>query len=266
MSINKQVLIQNLMKIRGTIVHYSPEILTGLATAGVVGTVIATVKGTLVATTILEDMKSEQADFEYDETPEIPKKDVVKACWKCYIPAAIMGTTTVACIIGSNRISASRNAALSALYGLSEAAMKEYQDKVAEKFGEKKESEIRDEIAQDTLMKNPVDKNFIIQTGKGDTLCYDRFSGRYFMSDYEAIRKAQNDINEEIGLYCAAMLNQFYALIGLDDIPMGESIGWDIECPLRVHFASKLTTDNRPCVVVDFDMPKQIFGGLLGSY
>ncbi|MFR8351429.1 MAG: DUF6353 family protein [Blautia obeum] len=44
---------------------------------------------------------------------------------------------------------------------------------------------MKDAVAKDKVEKNPVVTREVIITEKGNTLCYDAISGRYFKSDIE---------------------------------------------------------------------------------
>ena len=61
--------------------------------------------------------------------------------------------------------------------------MKEYQAKVVETLGEAKARKIKDEIAKDKVKNDPISNKEVIITGKGDMLCYDVLSGRYFKNN-----------------------------------------------------------------------------------
>lgn len=228
----------------------SPTILTGLAVAGFVTTVIFAVKATPKALEILEQERIMRRD--YDGGKEITKRDVISLTWKTYLPTFLMGATSISCIIFANHINLRRNAVLSSLYAISETTLKEYQNKVIETIGENKERKIRDEIKGDKIKNNPPDSNPIIITGKGDTLCYDVLSGRYFKSDIEDIRKVENETNKKLLSNMWVSLNEVYSDLGLDQIDLGRDIGWDVDKMLEFNFTSKLTEDGRPCLVIDY--------------
>ena len=168
---------------------HGPAILTALGITGMVGTTVLAVKATPKALDLIENKKEE---LEKDSLTAI---ETVKATWKCYIPAAITCTTSIACLIGASSVNAKRNAALATAYKLSESALIEYRDKVVETIGEKKEQTVRDAIAKDHVDRNPVTNNEVIITDKGYTLCYDELSGRYFYSDIEKIKKGEYNDN-----------------------------------------------------------------------
>lgn len=185
-------------------------------------------------------------------TEGVSKKDIIKLVWKEYLPTAGMVVVSTACIIGSHAIDLKRSAALASLYALSVSDLNEFKKKTQELIGEKKTREIKDGIAKDRITKNPKSKNEVIITGNGDSLCYDAYSGRYFMSNIEKIRKVENDCNQMLLSNMWVSLNEVYYELGLDTIKMGDDIGWNADNFLDFDFSSQLTDDGRPCLVVDY--------------
>lgn len=233
----------------------SPTILTGMGVAGLVGTVVLAVRGTVRA----RDLYAQEIDWRYnnfegvEEVPFPTPKEVIELTWKEYIPTAISGAFTIACMIGSNHISSRRNAALVSLFTLTEKALREYEQKVVETIGEKKEALIQGDIAQDKLNADPIEDKTIIVTGQGDFPCYDVFSGRYFFSNIEFLRKKENEFNQRLLRELWLPINDFYYEIGLDQIDMGQEMGWIAERQLmELKFSTKLTTDGKPCLVMDY--------------
>lgn len=227
---------------------HSPEILTGIGIAGMVGTTIMAVKATPKAVAIIEERKREEG--------EITPVEIVKATWKCYIPAAITGVASAACLIKAVSINTRRNAALLTAYNLSKNALAEYHDKVVETIGERKEKIIHDEIAKDKMEKDPVSTHEIIMTDRGTTLCYDAMFGRYFISDMDAIKRAINNINADIfsgNMY--ASLNDFYDELDLKHVDIGDRLGWNMDDKgLEVLFSSTIAEDGRPCLVMSYNI------------
>jgi hypothetical protein len=227
-----------------------------LAVAGLVSTVVLAVKATPKAMELIDDEMQERAyiqETEGDTTP-FTTMDYVKTTWKCYIPAAVMGSVTIACFVGANSINLKRNAALASLYSLSETALKEYQSKVVETIGEKKEQKIRDEVAAERIEKDPKSNKEVIITGKGDVLCYDVISGRYFKSDIERIRRLQNEFNQTLISQMWISLNDVYYELGLKGIKIGDDMGWNSDSLIEFDFSSQLADDGTPCIVVDYSV------------
>lgn len=235
---------------------HSPEILTGIGIAGMLSTTVLAVRATPKALMLIEEKKREKKFA--GEQPELTKVEIVKTAWKPYIPAAVTGVASVACLVGASSVNARRNAALAAAYALSETTLADYKEKVVETLGEKKAQEVKDAIAKDQIEKNPPSKSTVIATDKGETLCYDSISGRYFKSDIEYIRRAGNNLNERLLFDTHISLNEYYDEIGLEEIfPMGEDLGWTVDPDsankglIEFDFSSQLT-EGTPCLVVGF--------------
>lgn len=228
---------------------HSPEILTGIGVAGMIGTVIMAVRATPKAIILLDKKKEET------QTEKLTFTETVKTAGFCYIPTAITGVLSAACIIGASSINYKRNAALATVYALSETAFSEYKDKVVEIIGEKKEQTVRNEVLKDKVNNNPVSKNEVILTEKGDTLCYEPLSGRYFKSDIDKLRKSENELNKTMLNSDYITLNDFYNEIGLDNIGIGDELGWSISKTgyINMRFSSMLADDGTPCLVLDYN-------------
>lgn len=228
-------------------VKHSPEILTGIGIAGMITTTVIAVRATPKAIRLLDEEKKVQ------NTDKLKLVDVVKTTWKCYIPAGITGTISVICIISASSVNHRRNAALTAAYTLSESTLREYRKKVIETIGDKKEETIRDAVAKECLERTPVENKEVIITTKGDTLCFDVISGRYFKSDIDKLKKVENELNYQMRSEMYISLNEFYYAIGLDPIKVGDDLGWNInDGYIDLNFSSQLATDGTPCLVIDY--------------
>lgn len=236
--------------VRRVMKKHGPEILTGIGIAGMLGATVMAVKATPKALRLMEAKKEEL------EVDTLTPVETVKTCWKCYAPTVITSVTSVACIIGASSINMRRNAALLTAYTISESALKEYHDKVVETIGEKKESLVRDAIAKDKLDNDPVTNHDVIITGKGDTLCYESVSGRYFKSDIEKLKQIVNELNRRMLLDDCISLNDFYDEIGLDHTMLGNELGWNInDGYIDINFRAQLASDGTPALVIDHHVP-----------
>lgn len=233
--------------------NHTPEILTGLGTAGMVFTAVLAVKATPKALKLIDEKKKEL------HKEKLTAGEVIKTTWKCYVPAATTCLASAACILGSNSVHTRRNAALAAAYKISETAATEYRDKVIEKVGEKKEREIHEALMQDKLDKNPVSSNEVIITNNGDTLCYDAASGRYFKSNRDEIVRCINEVNRKLNRDGYISLNELYGELGLFSNQIGDVVGWRADWGLiEPKFSTQLADDGKtPCLVLAFWNPPQ---------
>lgn len=238
----------DIKKIRDNVVNTisdkSPEILIGFGLAGMLTSTVLAVKATPKALDILAEQ----------EDRELSKVDKVKLTWKCYAPAAIGYCASAACIIGAKSVNTKRNAVLAGAYKISESALLEYRDKVKEVIGEEREKEIHAKIAEDRRCKEPENQGNVILTGKGDVLCYDMYSGRYFKSEMDEINAILNELNYKLMQDNLLALNDFYDALGLQPIVTGYDHGWNVDDGLiKIYFTSTLADNGVPCLALHFD-------------
>lgn len=241
-------------KIQSVVQQNSNGILTGMSVAGTISTAILTGRASFKACLRIQDgIKELEKDSKFEsEVKDLELRDKIKLVWTLYIPPATIGALTVTSIVMANRLAGKQAAALAAAYSLSEKAFAEYREKVVEKIGQTKEQDVRDSVAQARLNKNPVNTREIILAGTGEVLCYDMMSGRYFQSSIEEIKKAMNDINFDVSNYMHCSLSKFYDLIGLPATGFSDSMGFNLDNRCELTFSTQMSTDNRPCVTIDF--------------
>lgn len=244
---DKKTIAAAIRNMRTAVKKHSPEILTGIGIAGMITTTVMAVRATPKALILIEEKKDEL------EVNELTPKETVQAAWACYIPAAVTGTVSIACLIGAGSVNIRRRAALATAYTLSESALKEYQEKVVETIGEKKEQGIRDSVAKEKIERHPVSTQQVIITERGNTLCYDSASGRYFKSDMEKLKKAENELNWRMRDEMFISWNDFNYEVGLPHMSMGDDLGWNIDTGyLELRFSSQIADDGEPCLVIDY--------------
>ena len=235
---------------------HSPEILTGVGIVGMGTAIVFAVRATPKALQLIELEKEERG------VDKLKPMETVKATWKCYIPTAVMAATSTVCLIGASSANLRRNAALATAYALSESTLKDYQKKVVENIGEKKEQAVRDAIAKDKIDRTPLRKESVVITGRGNTLCFDSISGRYFESDIDKIKKSVNDLNLSMLNNDYISLNEFYYELGLEGIAIGDDLGWNVSRGyIKLDFSSQLAhegvpgvAEGTPCLVIDYEL------------
>ena len=248
---NKSGLKRTIKSAERVLTKYSPGILTGIGIAGMIGATFMAVKATPKALYLIETKKEEA------EVEELTSVETIKTCWKCYIPATLTTVVSAACLIGASTVSAKRNAALATAYSISEAALREYQEKVVEVVGEKKEKAVRDAVAKNQIERDPVTKSeVVIIDSNSNTLCYEPLSGRYFKSTIDKIKKAEIKLDRQMIQEMYVSLNDFYWEIGLDGTDLGDKMGWNLSKGyMDLSFSSQLADDGTPCAVIVYGIP-----------
>lgn len=257
-----QSLVNNAAK---SLKNNSPAVLTGLSVTGVVTTAYLTARAAYKAAQVLEE-------HEPIEDPKERLKRDFKVTWTLYIPPAVAGSVTIACILGSSKASANRTAAAVTAYSLTEKAFSEYKEKVIEQFNANKEEKIRASIAQDHVSKTKMpsemlavtaeDKakieaglknNEVVVLGSGRVRCFEDYTGRPFLSDMESLRKAENTINWKIVHENYASLSDFYDLVDLRHTQTSDLLGWSFEKPMELKFFAVVSEDGEPCLAFEYN-------------
>lgn len=227
----------------------APNILTALAVVTEIGAI-----GLAIVSTRKNDAELKEC--------ETTKEKVITTA-KNYAGVAGMLAVSVTCNVCSRRESAKREAVIAAAYKLSEETFKTYREKVKEISGEEGDRNVRSRIAQDKINSNPPTDENVTYTGDGNTLFYDALSGRYFRSDIQTVRGYENDLHREVLESTYVTVNDWYYMIGLDDIEFGKDNGWDFSHPMHLIFGSKLTPNKEPCVILDYaELPSPKYLGI----
>lgn len=241
----------------------APTLLTAFGVTGTLATAYLTGKATFKAAEIIDEEVQRRVMLEIPE--ELPTtKEKVGLVWKCYLPPAISVVTTVGCIVAANTISMSRAAAMAAAMAVADRNMTEYKEKVREIFGDKKADDVRAQVSQDAVNKTPI--TTVERARGGDTLCFDRWTNRYFTSDMQTIRATENDINRGLirGHDPVATLGDFYQALGLSSPKCAEDVGWNSERQMVLVFDSVIR-DDQPVLTMDFGVPPISISGVFGG-
>lgn len=243
-----------LSNIQKTIKANSPEILTALGVSGVVTTAYLTAKASFKAGQVIQKEELQEG-ISWNANQRF--KERTKLVWKLYIPAGVSGALTIVCIIGSTKTNARRTAAAVTAYSITERAFTEYKEKVVEQVGKGKEQKLRDEIAQ-SKVSEPAGSKEVVIVGGGQVLCCELYTMRYFRSDMEKLRRAENDLNAIIISQFYVALEEFYDLIGLPYTSVSGKMGWDSNKLVKLEFSTVLSPDGEPCIAFDYNYVKPI--------
>lgn len=191
----------------------SATILTGIGGAGVIVTSVMAVKATPKALMLLEEAEKEKQE-------ELTKLEKVKVAGPVYIPAIVIGVSTIACIFGANALNKRQQAAITSAYALVNSSYQEYKDKVKELYGKDANDEVKNEIAKDKYKEADIPKD------DEKELFFDEFSGRFFRSTLEKVQRAQYEINRDLSFRDWATINEFYDYLDIPHVDAGDIIGW----------------------------------------
>ena len=213
-------------------------ILTCVGGAGVVVTSVMAVKATPKALVLLGKAMEEKGE-------ELTVLEKVKVAAPVYIPSAIVGASTIACVFGANVLNKRQQAALMSAYALLDNSYKEYRNKVEELYGEEADSQIKKEIAKDRFEED--DRPF----DSDNRLFFDFYSLRYFESTMENVLKAEYELNRHLIKYGFVSLGEFYELLGISTTPANYNVGWSIEAGGMFYGYSWIDFEHDICEMED---------------
>ena len=253
----KEKLMKTYKKVELKAIKHSPEILAGVGVVGVVGSLVMACKATTKLSDILEDSKEQldkikevAADPAYEEkySQDDAKKDTTityvqtaMKVTKLYAPSVILCASSLGCLLASNNILKKRNAALSAAYMTVDKSFKEYRKRVADRFGEEVEKEIRYNIKAEEITKVDEDGNEVTETvkvmdGTDDPNSYSDYArffdescaawqndAEYNLTFLKAQQQYANDLLKAKG---RLFLNEVYRMLGIDETKAGQVVGW----------------------------------------
>lgn len=235
----------------GVFTDHRSEIFTGIGIGGMFAMTIMSVKVTPTAIEMINEREC------VEHVDHLPKKEIVKTVWKLYIPPAIIGMVSTACLIGATVDNKRRNAALATAYSIAERSLREYRDAIHE-IGPKKEQEIKEAIVKKRASETCPSESTIIETGRGNVLFKDPITNQLFRSSTDAVRKVENDLNRRMRDEMFISLDDFYDELGLPHMGngVGDKLGWSIDTGyIQITLTPQLTEDDTICVFIEHDVP-----------
>lgn len=144
-------------------------LLTCIGAIGVIATSVMAVKATPKATKLLEASEKEKGE-------KLTKMEVVKIAAPAYIPAAVVGASTIACIFGANILTKHSQASLASAYALLDRSYKEYRNKVNALYGEKADDKVVTEVTNDYYEEYPERDETLIDEENDDVKLFFDFN------------------------------------------------------------------------------------------
>ena len=253
----KQGVIKGYNKVSFQAAKYSPEILAGIGVVGVVTSTVLACKATMKINDVLEDAKDQldkvkevandpafadkynEEDAKKDTTIIYVQKGVEIV--KIYLPAITVGAVSLGCLLASNNILRKRNAALGAAYATLDKSYKTYRNRVAERFGDEVEKEIRYGIKAEKVEKTVIDEDGNEVTVEEEVKVMDpnlysdyaRFfdeASPYWQKDPEYnlmfLKAQQQYANDLLKARGRLFLNEVYEMLGIEKSKAGQIVGW----------------------------------------
>ena len=258
-------------KVGGNIQKHSPELLIGAAIVGFGGSLFLACKATLKVNKTIEESKETiqkihtaaengvtEAGEEYTEEDSKRELSIVYIqtgvkIVKEYAPALILGSLSIAAMLASNDIQRKRYGALAAAYATVDKSFKEYRGRVAEKFGDEVEYQIRhdlkavgeteetvtDENGEENVVKKTVYETPVAKDGSPYARFFDKYThddngdvveNTYWERNGEYnllfLKKQERYANDLLRARKILFLNEVYDMLGMPKTKAGQIVGW----------------------------------------
>ena len=253
------------MSFLNTLIKEANKIPVAAGIGGLAATVISAVKATPMAIDKMDDEianRYENGEIEYEDLPmsvaksdmayrfeELGPKQIVKSCWKCYVPTVILGALSISAFIGSYKISTARLTAMTAMYEFTANAYDRYRRNVA-KVSPKTDVKAT-KAARDEQVKEISESKFE-GAPEGREVCIDLFTGNVFYSTREDVLAAVSKIKDRfLSGEMFISLNEFYDEVDANHVEVGDDVGWTPETYLDVQFDSTLR-NGKPCLTIGY--------------
>jgi hypothetical protein len=236
----------------------SPHIFFGVGILTALGSVYLACKATLDLEETLDEVREDVVEANNRKVERIKAEDIIDvtaleaaeaervkevsvvtfkgvvAVGKLYLPAAILGTISVACLTGSHVQLTRRNAASMAAFSALTKAFDDYRERVKAEVGEEKEQEIYrsastvevlDEDGKKQLVQvvNPDGRSIYSKLfDEMNTHCW-RNNAEMNRNFIETQEKYANHLLRREGFL---FLNDVYSMLGFDKTQLGQITGW----------------------------------------
>lgn len=235
---------------------HSPEILVVTGIVGLVGAGVLACRATTKVQSILDERNKQLDDvasvgIQDGYTEEDAQKDKIIIHVKSglriarlYAPAVALGVASTISILAGHNILSKRNAALAAAYATVEGSFNEYRKRVAERFGEEVDNELKFGVKAKQITETVTDDNGKEKHVKKTVNAADSKLGRSpyaFIFDEQTapsvyendtdymlmrLRCEQQYANDVLAARGYLSLNEVLERLGLKPSKMGQIVGW----------------------------------------
>ena len=288
----------------------SPEILIATGIVGFIGSTVLAIKATIKAIPVINETKKELSVIEkakedretltgekysLDDYKKDTKITLVKTgvqFIKLYTPAVVLSAMSVANVLASHSIMKKRCIAFAAAYTAADKAFKEYRGRVATRFGDEIEKELRYgikalEIEEPAVAENGAQlankktTNIVDEGWKSSDYSiyarvFDQLNDNWRKDPYANrmfILARQEEANMKLKWQGHLFLNEVYDMLGFPRTKAGAVVGWiyDLDKPCGDNFVdfgiteitkqgvSEFVNGYEAAVLLDFNVTSTMF-------
>lgn len=177
---------------------------------------------------------------------------------------ALATAVSIGCQVAGHKKLADANNTIQSLasaYQVASIAKEEIEKKTEEIAGPEVAQKVREAVSMDHAQKSYGSGaiEHIIDTGHGNNVFYDDWSGAWFYSDINFVKKCINDLNYQLMHEMSISEGEFYSYLDIPSNKIGkhvENSGWNIDDgQIDVEYYAKLDDCDQAYTVMSFRNP-----------
>lgn len=230
----------------------SPSILFGVGVAGMVGSTVLACRATLKLEDTLNevehDLQMAKAMYEVPaeeggySAKELKRKTTyiyirsVGKVARLYVPSAVVGGISIACLTKSHNILQERNTALTAAYIAVDGAFNRYRERVREEYGDDVDRQFLYETEEIQIIDEETGKVMTttrVTSAPGakyarwfDSTCSSWNPPEFAEYNWQFLRQQQLWANDFLRMRGHVFLNEVYRMLGITETDDGAMVGW----------------------------------------
>lgn len=243
----------------GKAIDHSPELLTGLGIASFVAAIVLAIKSTPKAESMLVEAEDKKGDT-------LTTGEKVKAAWTAFVPTMVATGAGAICVAEAMHLKNARLAEVTTAFGISQAMLKRYDEKIAEIDGEERAQQVKNAVHNDIRRSSVAQESVSTlpaQNRPGMHPFWDPLSNTPFYASKEILDRAEIAMNKR--LFCDGEgylnVNDLYDELNdagvfppLRHTAVGPKLGWSADTG-GVQFSTidkGEWDDGTPCYVLGF--------------
>lgn len=228
----------------------------------IIGGMVSCVGATITAATQTPKYLRLKRELECLPKEDRTAKDYLDCATPYILPATLLSIGLFSIGYG-HKVDMDNYAELLAMYTLQSNSYADLKAATKEVLGPKKQEELEAKKMEHSMEHHPYDpdEEAYVENAedKGNDLCYDCLSGRYFRSSINDVKSAVNNFNKTLLYQNWGSLNDLYDEIGIPEIKLGDEFGWSVDKDMpEVEVTPVIGPHDEACLCIDYSTPPVI--------
>ena len=211
-----------------------PSLLIGGSIVGIVGLGVLSFYSGSKCSRIMEKYKNDEGLTQNEKA-----RGFLKEAWPYLIPTVLLTAADCGMIIGAHNELIKKAGIATALAAAASTATADLKKQMQEDLGETASEKIEQKVIEKQIEREGPPQNIQV-TGRGDAVVRNMIGGRDFYSCYAHLLKSIQTASEMCRNDRVITVNTFFNILGIDEIDIGDAVGWydedleDGQLPIKI--------------------------------